>query len=218
MTAFAAARAILENAPLLSSGRAEHTSMGMPATQHRRWTATEVRQLIADNPLHTPRYELVDGELIVTPSPTGRHQFAIRALSEAMLPYLRRSGAGDLLWSPFDIELEEESVLQPDLFVVPIEEGRRLRREMPCRSLVLAIEILSPASARDDRGRKRRYYQRNALPEYWIVDLDSRLVERWRPGDTRPEILTETLEWRAPGAEEPLSLDLRALFVEALGE
>ncbi|MFI5311057.1 MAG: Uma2 family endonuclease [Gemmatimonadales bacterium] len=188
----------------------------MPAAQHRRWTAAEVRQLIADNPLHTPRYELVDGELIVTPSPAGRHQFAIRALVEAMLPYLRRTGAGDLLWSPFDIELEEESVLQPDIFVVPLAEGRRLRREMPGRALMLAIEILSPGSARHDRGRKRRYYQRNAVPEYWIVDLDSRLVERWRPADDRPEILTETMEWQPADAAGPLVIDLCALFVEAL--
>jgi len=89
---------------------------------------------------------------------------------------------------------------------------------MPGRALLLAVEVLSPSSARNDRGHKRRYYQRNGLPEYWIVDLDSRLVERWRPDDTRPEVLTETLEWRPQGSAAPLVIELHTLFMEALGE
>ena len=190
--------------------------MGMPATQDRRWTAAEVRQLIADNPLHTPRYELVDGELLVTPSPARRHQTAARVFFRALDPYVLRNGLGLTLWSPSDVELEEESVLQPDLFVEPPEEARR--RTFPLRALVLAVEILSPTSARHDRGRKRLYYQRNGVPEYWIVDLDARLVERWRPGDDRPEVATETLEWRPAEVSEPLVIDLQAAFTEALGE
>jgi Uma2 family endonuclease len=54
-------------------------------------------------------------------------------------------------------------------------------------------------------------YQRH-VPEYWIVDLDARLVERWRPEDTRPEILTERLDWLPEGALEPFQLDLPAYF------
>jgi Uma2 family endonuclease len=56
------------------------------------------------------------------------------------------------------------------------------------------------------------------VPEYWIVDLDARLVERWRPDDTRPEILTETLEWTPVPGLPPLVIELPALFAEALGE
>src|SRR5258705_13724408 len=59
--------------------RAEHI-MGMPVAKARRWTAREVRQLIADQPLATPRYELVDGELLVTPSPGPAHQEAVARL------------------------------------------------------------------------------------------------------------------------------------------
>ena len=190
--------------------------MGMPATQHRRWTAAAVRQLIADNPLHTPRYELVDGELLVTPSPAYRHQAAARALFLALHPYVQRHGLGETFESPSDVELETDSVLQPDVYVEPPEEARR--RAFPLRSLLLAVEILSPSSARHDRGRKRLYYQRNGVPEFWIVDLDARLVERWRPGDDRPEIVTEMLEWRPLMAMEPLVIDLRAMFAEAVGE
>src|SRR5690242_5296307 len=86
--------------------QAEHI-MAMPAVQ-RRWIAREVRQLIADNPLATPRYELVDGELLVTPSPNFAHQRAVAILLRILEEYLARVGVGIALPSPFDVELEPE--------------------------------------------------------------------------------------------------------------
>jgi Uma2 family endonuclease len=68
--------------------------------------------------------------------------------------------------------------------------------------------------ARVDRGPKRLLYQREGVPEYLIVDVDSGLVERWRPRDERPEILTEGLEWRPSGLVEPLIIDRPELFAE----
>ena len=74
--------------------------MGMPAETARRWTAREVRQLIADNPLWTPRYELVDGELLVTPSPGKPHQEAVRLLLVALSAYCDREPAAHALTTP----------------------------------------------------------------------------------------------------------------------
>jgi Uma2 family endonuclease len=93
--------------------------MSMPAAQ-RHWTAREVRELIADSPLQTPRYELVDGELLVTPSPTARHQRAIHRLWRALDAYLERNPIGEIWASPFDVELEPHTITQPDLFVIPV--------------------------------------------------------------------------------------------------
>ena len=76
----------------------------------------------------------------------------------------------------------------------------------------LAVEILSPSTARLDRQVKRRLYQRQGVPEYWIVDIDARLVERWRPADDRPEILTERLTWQPDPARPALGVDLGAYF------
>ena len=64
---------------------------------------------------------------------------------------------------------------------------------------LLAIEVLSPTTAPRDRGAQRRIYQGAGVGEYWIVDLDARLIERWRPEDSRPEIVGEELEWSLPG-------------------
>ena len=199
---------------LSDSRNAEHY-MGMPAVE-RRWTAREVRQLIADNPLKTPRYELVDGELLVTPSPAPVHQLAIKELFVAIHAHLRPEW-GEAFWSPSDVELEPDFLSQPDLFVLPPGETHRVKRERDSvwRNLLLAVEVLSPSSSRHDRVRKRPKYQKHVL-EYWIVDLEARLFERWRPGDTRPEILTDRIEWIPSGAGAPFTLDLPAYFARVL--
>jgi Uma2 family endonuclease len=83
--------------------------------------------------------------------------------------------------------------------------------------LLLAVEVLSPGTARYDRQVKRLRYQRQGIPEYWIIDLDSRIFERWRPGDDRPEVLHEALVWAPDSGKSPLRLDIGAYFTDILG-
>ena len=80
------------------------------------------------------------------------------------------------------------------------------------------VEISSPSTARYDRTLKQLRYQRAGVPEYWVVELDARLVERWRPTDSRPEILTDRLAWQPTGASSPLELDVAEYFQEVTGE
>ena len=118
---------------------------------------------------------------------------------------------------PGALALGEDEVLQPDVFVYPLTTPRT-KDWLDITSLLLAVEVLSPSTARYDRGLKRRRYQRARTPEYWIADADARLIERWRPDDTRPEVLDTTLEWRATEGAAPLVIDLAALWKEALDE
>lgn len=186
--------------------------MGMVAQSTRRWTSSEVRQLIADAPLATPRYELVDGELLVTPSPRLIHQFAVGELLAELREYVRTQRIGRVVSSPSDVELEAEDVRQPDLFVVSHQETARVLREgLPIRSLLLAVEVLSPSSARHDRVVKRPGYQRH-VGQYWIVDVDARAIERWQRGAARPEVLSDKLSWHPAGAGEPFRLSLPECF------
>ena len=196
--------------------RAEQT-MGMPAITRQAWTRAEVLALIDANPLHTPRYELVDGELLVTPGPAGIHQKAVLQIILVLAPYLERTGVGELLTSPSDVQLEPESLVQPDLYAVPPEEGRRLIAESPARDLLLAIEVVSPSSGRHDRGKKRAYYHRN-VPEYWIFDTEARYVERWLQNEERSERLHDRLEWHASGTAEPFVMELDRFFAKIYGE
>ena len=187
--------------------------MAMPQTE-TRWTAEMVRALPDDG----KRYELVSGELVVTPAPAPLHQKLLTALIRQIDSHLQQTGSGRLLTSPADLAFGEDEILQPDLFVLPATLPRRIRTWADASSLLLAVEALSPTTARDDRILKRRRYQRAGVPEYWIVDPDARVIERWRPSDERPEVASETLEWRPAPDAPPLLIDLPALFAEGWGE
>jgi len=188
--------------------------MGMPHTAER-WTAEMVRALPDDR----NRYEVIDGELLVTPAPSAPHQRAVSLLLFRLMTYLQGQTWAEVLTSPADISFHEDMLVQPDLFVVPIGPDRRRGRHWTdIRALLLAIEVLSPSTARADRQAKRRLYQREAVGEYWIVDLDARVVERWRPADERPEIVSGMLTWRPEAAAAPFELDLVEFFDEILRE
>jgi Uma2 family endonuclease len=187
--------------------------MGMPAISRRRWTAADVRALIRED-RHWPRYELLDGELLVTPAPTWPHQFAIAATLAILDDYCRRERLGAALPSPADIELVPESIMQPDVFVVPeaLIPDNRSPRWPDVSWLLLAVEVLSPSSMARDRVRKRDFYLANGVREYWIEDLDARIFERWTPERERPEIIRDVLLWQPEGAREALRIDLDDFF------
>ena len=186
-------------------------AMGMPA-QKTVWTAEMARALPDDG----KRYEVLDGELFVSPAPSALHQRAVFRLAVILDAYCRANGIGEVMVSPADIEFSEHRLLQPDDFVVPFRDGRLIRSWRDVESLLLAAEVLSPSTARTDRFDKRRIFQDEGVPEYWIVDLDARLFDRWRPGDARPEILTEWLEWHPVPTVAPLRIDLTDYFSSVL--
>jgi Uma2 family endonuclease len=109
------------------------------------------------------------------------------------------------------------STAQPDIYVQPGPRRPAPDRWEDIDLPILVVEVLSPSTAWNDRQVKRRKFQRLGIPEYWIVDLDARLIERWKPADSRPEILTEVLEWLPVPEGQPLTIDLTTLFDGILG-
>ena len=102
-------------------------------------------------------------------------------------------------------------MVQPDLFVVPLEQARTLDWAQ-MTDLLLVVEVLSPSSRRADRFTKRLEYQRQRMPLYWIVDPDERSVEVWAPDDSLPRFERERLAWHPAGAHAPFELSLLELF------
>ena len=186
--------------------------MGMPLRKQASWTYEEVLALIDEQGDRSVRYEFADGELLVTPAPGGYHQRIILALYNILRPYVEAHRLGEIRLGPSPVHLVENTIFQPDLHIVPSEEGRRPRADVPVTRSLLIVEVLSAGSERHDRVTKRGEYQRAGVPEYWIVDQGAEVFERWRPEDHRPEILDESLAWHPSGAPEPLVIDLRALF------
>ncbi|HYC50522.1 MAG TPA: Uma2 family endonuclease [Gemmatimonadaceae bacterium] len=179
----------------------------------RPWTEQEFYSA-RDAAPYGERWELVDGEVLVTPSPHWVHQDIVGRLHLLMAPYLQAHPVGRVFLSPLDVRLEPGLVLQPDLLVVPLDELKR--RADVVRRLLLAIEVVSPGSARHDRVTKRPRYQRHHVPEYWVIDDSSQTVERWTPDDARPELIADRLVWHPAGADAPLVIDLPAFFAAVL--
>jgi Uma2 family endonuclease len=187
--------------------------MAMPALAPRLWTAAEV-QALPDDPSH--RYECVDGELLMSPTPRMVHQSAVFVLAMLLEGLVRPRGLGAVFVAPSEWVLDPRTLVQPDIHVVALADGHRPRTDEERGHPLLFVEVLSPSTARFDRVVKRGRYQRADI-EYWIVDLDSRLVERWLPGDERPSIHAEQLAWQPGGASEPFMIELEPYFTEVLG-
>jgi len=183
----------------------------MPAIR-RRWTAADVRALTSEERAW-PRYELIAGELVVIPAPRPAHQVAVAEIFRILSDYLEGEPVGVAFISPADLELVPETITQPDVFVVPADTRANGEHfEWPdVKRLLLAVEILSANSARTDRVVKRDFYCDAGVPDYWIVDLDARVVERWTPNRETPEIHRDRIVW-SPGGGSPLVVDLPALF------
>ena len=179
--------------------------MGMAAPTY--WTAEMVRQLPDDG----NRYEVVNGELLVTPAPRLPHQLLVTRLAVAIANYLAREPVGVMLTSPADISWGRDVLVQPDVFVVPPGEATHGEWSR-IRTLLVVAEVLSPSTARADRFTKRRRYQEAGVPLYWIVDGDEQRVEVWTPDAELPAIETQQLIWLPAGARQPFTLALRELF------
>ena len=187
--------------------------MAMPA-QPSEWTVEMVRALPDDG----NRYEVIGGELFVTPAPSLIHQRAILELAYLLGPYLREARLGEVIISPADVMFGPRTMVEPDLFVIPLTPGPLPRAWEEVGRLLLTAEVLSPSTLYTDRGDKRELYQRKGVPEYWVIDIDGRRLERWRPNDASPETLTEALAWQPDGFTEPLVIDLPKYFGRVLGE
>jgi Uma2 family endonuclease len=165
--------------------------MGMPAPE----AITTIEELLA-LPEDGMRHELLDGEHVVTPAPRFQHQDVLREVFALLYDALRERTDLIVLTSPADIYLGPRTLVQPDLFIVQIDPERRKQiswKEVP-RPL-LTVEILSPSTAARDRGKKRRIYLESGIEEYWIVDIDACVIERWKKDDERPEIVDGELVW-----------------------
>jgi Uma2 family endonuclease len=187
--------------------------MGMAELLDSDWTAERWRALPEDG----RRIEVLDGELWVTPSPTSRHNAVAEELYDVLRPWARELRLARVRYAPADIEFSSRRVLQPDLYAIPWRDTPP-RDWTESRDLLLAVEVLSPSTARVDRHTKRLIYQQQRVPEYWILDPDSRTVGRWRPDDVRAEVVTDTLAWAPVAGGPTLAIDLPALFRAALGD
>jgi Uma2 family endonuclease len=185
--------------------------MAMPIQRTSAWTLEQLHRLPDDG----NRYELIHGELFVTPAPSDGHQAIATVLNRILVPYVTKHRLGYVV-HPRSIVRVGGSEVEPDLMVRPgplAQPDGWDAAPLP----ILVVEILSGVTVRRDRMQKRAFYLEIGVPEYWIVDRRDRTVRVVRP-DRDDEVCTGSLTWQPASAADSLVIDVAELYREALGD
>ena len=180
--------------------------MAVPVpTNAKVWTLEEVHSLPDDG----NKYELVHGELFVTPPPTVRHEDILAHLGRILVPFVAANELGEV-YHPRSVIRFQGSEAEPDLMVRrPHPEPDAAWDALPVPLLV--VEVISSGTRRRDQEQKKAFYREAGVPEYWIVDPERRSIIVVRRGDN-DRVENERVEWRPAGGEAMLTVALEDVF------
>jgi len=178
------------------------------ATDTKPWTLEELDRLPDDG----NTYELVYGELFVTPPPSPSHEEIGAILLERLILYVERWRLGRV-YVPRAVVRARESQVEPDIMVRRVAPSTEDWSRLPVP--IFVVETSSRSTVRRDRGQKREFYLNLGVPTYWIVDRETRSIQVVRPG-VADVAERETAVWQPEGASEALVVDVQELFREAL--
>lgn len=131
-----------------------------------------------DLPESDDRYELIDGELYMAPTPIPEHQIFLFYLTKVIEEFVTKHELGRVIISPQDVILSEDIVLQPDMMFVSNERMHIIRWGQYVQGAPdLVVEVLSPSTSRHDRTLKRERYAKFGVREYWIADITAKTIE-----------------------------------------
>jgi Uma2 family endonuclease len=173
------------------------------------WTYSEYARLPDDG----NHYEVLDGEVLMTPAAGTRHQrIALRLLLQ-LHQYVTENRLGEIFYD-IDLLFAEGHYLRPDLLFVPNAESEGITDRGMERTPGLVVEVLSPSSGTIDLVKKPRRYADFGLPEYWVADPEGTRVLRYdfRAGFAEPTEHTDALSWRPDDSVTPLKLEVAPLF------
>lgn len=125
------------------------------------------------------RYEILDGDLSVTPAPSVIHQIILGNLHRIIATFLITTPLGRVLLAPTDVILAQTTVVQPDLIFVANDRLRFLSGRALEGSPTLAVEILSPTTSQVDRTTKAQLYAKYGVPNYWLIDPEQQIIDTY---------------------------------------
>jgi len=147
--------------------------MAMGTEVITRLTYDEFRQLPDDG----KRYELIHGEVHVSPSPNTKHQRAHARLFASLAPHVDKNGLGEVFSAPFDVRLAPDIAVQPDLIFISSARAKIILDNYISGAPDLVVEILWPSTAAYDRATKLGLYATAGVPWVWFLDAEARMVE-----------------------------------------
>ena len=144
----------------------------MLKTAYRPLTVSDYLEL----PEGPPFYQLIEGEIAMSPAPNRPHQHILRNITFLLLKHVEDRRLGEIYFAPCDVYLTDINVFQPDLMFISNARKSILSQRGIEGAPELIVEILSPKTARLDKGLKRDVYARTGVEELWIVDPDAKEV------------------------------------------
>ena len=123
------------------------------------------------------RYEIIEGDLLMSPSPSKRHQRIVRRLLVLLSEFVERRKLGEVFVSPYDVVISNTDVVQPDLLFISAERSDVARERAVQGAPDLVVEVLSSSTAERDRTVKTKLYARAGVRELWLVDPDAKTLE-----------------------------------------
>jgi len=158
----------------------------MAVTKEKRLNVNYYRILPEGAP-----YQLIEGELIMTPAPSPEHQAISANLFRRLVDFVDQKAPGIVLYSPLDVYLDNENAFQPDIIFISKARLTIIKEDGIYGPPDLAIEVLSPSTAHYDLKEKFRVYERTGVREYWIVDPGTKSVEIYTNKDGRFSLVTK---------------------------
>ena len=177
------------------------------ATKLKHWTLEELHSLPDDG----NKYELIRGELFVTPPPTDEHETILARLTRVLDRFVEANHLGHV-YHPRAVFRFEGSEVEPDLMVrqeAPGVGNAWDKAPLP----LLIVEVFSPTTRRRDQVQKHDFYMDAGIPEYWMIDPERRVVSVVRSGEER-QTVSDTLVWRPPSVIEALAIPPAQIFGE----
>jgi Uma2 family endonuclease len=173
------------------------------------WTYSEYARFPDDG----NRYEVLDGEVLVTPAPSPLHQRVGFVLAMKLETYVQQHQLG-LILLDVDLLFVSGQFLRPDVLFVPESAYDGISDRGMELAPGLVVEILSPTSGAIDRVKKPRRYKDFGVPEYWVVDPQEQAVWVWHftEGKTEAERHADRVTWQPAGATEALTIPLNEVF------
>ena len=178
--------------------------------------STAARLLTFDDLAETPndgqRYEIIGGELFVSPSPEAIHQRLLRVLLLLLNDFVTEQQLGEVFFAPLDVRLAPHDIVQPDLIVLSAARFGVVESRPIEGAPDLIVEILSPSTRDHDQVRKAELYARSGVPEYWIVDTEARTLRGLTLVEGRYETIAQEGSVLRSVVLPDLTIDIAALF------
>lgn len=179
--------------------------------------AVEKKVFTYEDYAHLPEgapYQLINGKLVMSPSPTPTHQRILRSLSFTLHLFVEEHDLGEILFAPMDVYLSDIDTPQPDILFIAKARLDIIGEKYVKGAPDLVVEILSPSTAYYDLKKKKRLYETSGVKEYWIVDPEAREIEVYTLVEDRFELFVRKAEQGSVTSKllAGFSVDLEAVF------